>query len=104
MREKREAFRNAIIKQLYSNEGEHSCDIRYLAFLLVKRGRGGEIVGNPYIMGKGGSKQELPYTGLEGYYAGWKNVKTSWHDLRRNRPGGGNDRRRAAEIHQKAYY
>ncbi len=70
MREKREAFRNAIIKQLYSNEGEYSRDIRYLAFLIVVRGRGGAIVGNPYIMGKGGSKQELPYTGLEGSYAG----------------------------------
>jgi hypothetical protein len=70
MREKREAFRNAIIKQLYSNEGEYSRDIRYLAFLLVKRGRGGAIVGNPYTIEKGGSKQELPYTGLEGYYAG----------------------------------
>src|SRR2546421_11226451 len=56
--------------QLYSGEGEYSRDTRYLAFLLVKRGRGGEIVGNPYAMGKGGSKQELPYTGLEGYYAG----------------------------------
>ena len=69
-REKRETFRNAIIKQLYSNEGEYSRDTRYLAFLLVKRGRGGAIVGNPYIIEKGGSKQELPYTGLEGYYAG----------------------------------
>ena len=69
-REKREAFRNAIIKQLYSNEGEYSRDTRYLAFLLVKRGRGGVIVGNPYTMGKGGRRQELPYTGLEGYYAG----------------------------------
>jgi len=69
-REKREVIRNTIITQLYSGEGEHSRDTRYLAFLLVKRGRGGEIVGNPYTMGKGGSKQELPYTGLEGYYAG----------------------------------
>jgi hypothetical protein len=69
-REKREVIRNTIITQLYSGEGEHSRDTRYLAFLLVKRGRGGEIVGNPYAMGKGGSKQELPYTGLEGYYAG----------------------------------
>ena len=70
MRKKRETIRNAIIKQLYSNEGEYSRDTRYLAFLLVKRGRGGVIVGNPYIMEKNGSRQELPYTGLEGYYAG----------------------------------
>ena len=68
--EKREKIRNAIIAQLYGNEGEYSRDTRYLAFLLVKRGRGGVIVGNPYIMGKGGRRQELPYTGLEGYYAG----------------------------------
>ncbi len=70
MMEKRETIRDAIIKQLYSNEGEYPRDTRYLAFLLVKRGRGGVIVGNPYVMGKNGSKQELPYTGLEGYYAG----------------------------------
>jgi len=67
-REKREGIRNTIITQLYSGEGEYSRDTRYLAFLLVKRGRGGEMVGNPYAMRKGGSKQELPYTGLEGYY------------------------------------
>src|SRR6266699_5817157 len=69
-RKKREEIRNTIITQLYSGEGEYSRDTRYLAFLLVKRGRGGEIVGNPYAIGKGDSKQELPYTGLEGYYAG----------------------------------
>lgn len=68
--EKREEIRHALITQLYHDEGEYSRDTRYLAFLLVKRGRGGEIVGNPFAIGKGGSQQELPYTGLEGYYAG----------------------------------
>ncbi len=67
---KRQEIRNTIIAQLYSGEGEYSRDTRYLAFLLVKQGRGGEIVGNPYAIGKADSKQELPYTGLEGYYAG----------------------------------
>jgi hypothetical protein len=69
-KEKREAIRHAVIAQLYHDEGEYSRDTRYLAFLLVKRGRGGEIVGNPLAVGKAGSEQELPYTGLEGYYAG----------------------------------
>lgn len=68
--EKREAIRHALIAQLYQDEGEYSRETRYLAFLLVKRGRGGEIVGNPFAIGKGSSEQELPYTGLEGYYAG----------------------------------
>src|SRR5690349_7612477 len=45
--EKREAIRHTLIAQLYHGEGEYSRDTRYLAFLLVKRGRGGEIVGNP---------------------------------------------------------
>ena len=44
--------------------------MRYMAFLLVKRGRGGELVGNPSAIEHGSSKHELPYTGLEGYYAG----------------------------------
>jgi len=62
--------RNALIKQLYSSEDDYSRDRRYLAFLLLKTGRGGEIVGDPYALEKGGKRQELPYTGLEGYYAG----------------------------------
>lgn len=69
-REKREAIRNTIIAQLYRNEGTYSLDTRFLALLLLKQGRGRAIVGNPYALGEGGRKQELPYTGLEGYYAG----------------------------------
>jgi hypothetical protein len=69
-KEKREEIRHTLITQLYHDEEGYSRDTRYLAFLLVKRGRGGEIVGNPSVIRKGGSKQELPYTGLEGYYAG----------------------------------
>jgi hypothetical protein len=69
-REKRAAIRNAIVAQLYREEGTYTRDTRYLAFLLIKAGRGGAIVGNPYVTGKGGARQELPYTGLEGYYAG----------------------------------
>jgi len=69
-REKRAAMRNAIVAQLYREEGTYTRDTRYLAFLLIKAGRGGAIVGNPYITGKGDVRQELPYTGLEGYYAG----------------------------------
>lgn len=69
-RQKREKFRNAIIAQLYREEEGYPLDLRYLAFLLVKQGRGGELVGNPSVREQGGSKQALPYTGLEGYYAG----------------------------------
>jgi hypothetical protein len=69
-REKRAATRNALVAQLYRAEGTYTRDTRYLAFLLVKAGRGGAIVGNPYTIGKDGMRQEPPYTGLEGYYAG----------------------------------
>ena len=69
-REKRAATRNALVAQLYRAEGTYTRDTRYLAFLLIKAGRGGAIVGNPYTIGKDGMRQELPYTGLEGYYAG----------------------------------
>jgi hypothetical protein len=69
-REKQEAFHNGIIAQLYVDEGNYSHDARHLAFLLLKAGRGGEIVGNSYALLKDGKKRELPYTGLEGYYAG----------------------------------
>jgi len=69
-REQRESIRHALIAQLYRDEDTYSRDTRYLAFLVVKKGRGGVIVGNPYAIGKKGRKQELPYTGLEGYYAG----------------------------------
>jgi len=69
-KEQREKIRNTIVAQLYSDEGTYSRDTRYLAFLLLKQGRGGEIVGNPSALGDDGKKQELPYTGLEGYYVG----------------------------------
>jgi hypothetical protein len=69
-REKRAAMRNAIVAQLYHEEGSYTRDTRYLAFLLIKAGRGGAIVGNPYLIDKAVMRQELPYTGLEGYYAG----------------------------------
>jgi hypothetical protein len=68
--EERARIREKIIAQLYRDEEEYSLDIRYCALLVVAKGRGGEIVGNPYCMRKDGKKQELPYTGLEGYYAG----------------------------------
>ncbi len=69
-REKQEALRSTLIARLYADEGSYSRDTRYLAFLLLKAGRGGEIVGNPYARSNNGKQQELPYTGLEGYYAG----------------------------------
>lgn len=43
---------------------------QYEAYELVRRGRAAEIVGNPHYRGKDGLEHELPYTGLEGYYAG----------------------------------
>lgn len=69
-REKRARFRRAIIAQLYRDEEPYPRATRYLAFLVVKKGRGGAIVGNPSVVGKDGSRRKLPYTGLEGYYAG----------------------------------
>jgi hypothetical protein len=66
----REKIRNAIITQLYRDEEGYPRVIRYLAFLLVKQGRGGELSGNASATKQDGSRQELPYTGLEGYYAG----------------------------------
>jgi hypothetical protein len=63
-------IRNTIIAQVYREEGKYSRDMRYLAFLLLKQGRAGMIVGNPSAITTNGKRQELPYTGLEGYYAG----------------------------------
>ncbi len=65
-----EKLRQDTLAQLDRAEGQYSRTTRYLAFLLVKYGRGGAIVGNPSIIGKDGVPQALPYTGLEGYYAG----------------------------------
>ena len=69
-REQCDAIRHALIAQVSRDEEGYSRDTHYLAFFLVKQGRGGELVGNPFAIGKDGRKQELPYTGLEGYYAG----------------------------------
>lgn len=69
-REKRARVRQAIIAQLYRDEESYPRATRYLAFLVVKKGRGGSLVGNPSAVGKDGSRRKLPYTGLEGYYAG----------------------------------
>lgn len=68
--EKRAVIRNAVVAQLYRDEETYTRDTRHLAFLLLKAGRGGAIVGNPTTIGKDSELQELPYTGLEGYYAG----------------------------------
>ncbi len=68
--ERKGRIRGQIIAQLYRNEEKYSRDARYRAFLLVKKGKAGEIVGNPSHVDTKGKKQELPYTGLEGYYAG----------------------------------
>lgn len=43
---------------------------QYEAYELVRAGRAVEIVGNPHYLGRDGKEYELPYTGLEGYYAG----------------------------------
>jgi hypothetical protein len=69
-REQQAKIRDTIIAQLYREEGKYSRDKRYLAFLLLKQGRAGSIVGNPSTIENNGKGQELPYTGLEGYYAG----------------------------------
>ncbi len=81
--ERRKVIRQAIITQLNIGEDTVARDLAYLAFLLVKKGRGGEIIGDPYAIkayGKGNhsnlQQQELPYTGLEGYYAGSEQMAT----------------------------
>jgi hypothetical protein len=43
---------------------------QYEAYEFVRGGRAAEIVGNPHYRGKDGREHELPYTGLEGCYAG----------------------------------
>jgi hypothetical protein len=69
-REQQEVLRSMLIAQVYADQGSYSRDTRHLAFLLLKAGRGGEIVGNPFALTPDDKQQELPYTGLEGYYAG----------------------------------
>jgi hypothetical protein len=73
--ERAERFRNRVFAQLYNDDEKYSPETRYRAFLVVKNGKAGEIVGNPYFVDIHGQKQQLPYTGLEGYYTG--SVRTS---------------------------
>jgi hypothetical protein len=73
--ERAERFRNRVFAQLYNDDEKYSPETRYRAFLVVKNGKAGEIVGNPYVVDSNGQKQQLPYTGLEGYYAG--SIRTS---------------------------
>lgn len=70
-------FKNRVFAQLYNDDEKYSPETRYRAFLVVKNGKAGEIVGNPYFVDVQGQRQELPYTGLEGYYAG--SIKTSMY-------------------------
>jgi hypothetical protein len=65
-----ERFKNRVFAQLYNDDEKYSPETRYRAFLVVKNGKAGEIVGNPYIIDTNGQRQQLPYTGLEGYFAG----------------------------------
>src|SRR6266700_1994621 len=57
-RQRRQVIRNAIIAQMKRDEIASSRDTRYLAFLLLKQGRAGAIVGNPYAVREDGKKQE----------------------------------------------
>ena len=68
--ERKDRIKGRILAQLYRNEEKHSRDARYRAYLVVKKGKAAEIVGHPYHVDTNGTKRELPYTGLEGYYAG----------------------------------
>jgi hypothetical protein len=68
--ERKDRIKGRILAQLYRDEEKHSRDARYRAFLVVQKGRAAEIVGHPYHIDNNGTKRELPYTGLEGYYAG----------------------------------
>jgi hypothetical protein len=70
-------IRDNILARVFRDEDEYSFDTHYSALLLVKHGRAAEIVGNPFYLGENGCRQELPYTGLEGYYAG--SLRTSKH-------------------------
>ncbi len=63
-KELRESLRAAIINQCSAYEQP------YEAYELVREGRAVEIVGNPHYLDRDGKEHVLPYTGLEGYYAG----------------------------------
>jgi hypothetical protein len=51
-RERREAIRHGILAQLYRDEETQCLDKGYLAFLLLKQGRGAVIVGDPSALGE----------------------------------------------------
>jgi hypothetical protein len=72
-KELRERLRAAIIEQCGAYEQP------YEAYELVRAGRAAEIVGNPHYLDRDGKEHALPYTGLEGYYAG--------SEARPDRPG-----------------
>jgi len=76
-RERQAKIRDKIIARVFRDEDEYSFHAHYCALLFVKHGRPAEIVGNPFYLGEDGRRQELPHTGLEGYYAG--SVRTSKH-------------------------
>jgi hypothetical protein len=63
-KELQERLRAAIIEQCGAYEQP------YEAYELVRAGRAVEIVGNPQYLDSDGKEHALPYTGLEGYYAG----------------------------------
>ena len=48
--ERAKRFKNRVFAQLYNDDEKYSPETRYRAFLLVKNGKAGEIVGNPYII------------------------------------------------------
>lgn len=73
--EQTERIRDRVFAQIYNDDEKYSPETRYRAFLLVRHGKAGEIVGNPYFVNAYGKRQEIPYTGLEGYYAG--SIRTS---------------------------
>ena len=73
--ERAEKFKNRVFAQLYNDDEKYSPETRYRAFLVVKHGKASELVGNPYYVDAYGQQQELPYIGLEGYYAG--SIRTS---------------------------
>jgi hypothetical protein len=62
--ERKQSTRELILEQCEKYERQ------FEAYELVRIGRAAEIVGNPHYRGKDGQEHELPYTGLEGYYAG----------------------------------
>ncbi len=69
-----------IKNQVSARKRESTMDKAHQAFLLVRSGRGGEIVGNPFATAKehSGVRYKLGLTGLEGYYAGSKAISFTY--------------------------